>query len=107
VFKTPAILGETTDDDACTVFRAAAAHVSQGHLRLRGNALIVGGHWHEETNLEIQKVVLGFAHLDEWAYQKLIQQSSGANKDSYNFVLPTERRAYQIFLNQEEFTATT
>jgi HEPN superfamily Apea-like protein/ApeA-like protein len=92
IFSSPAILGETTEGDACTVFRAAAYHASPGHLRLRGNALIVGGHWPEESKLEIQKAVLGFAHLDEWAYHKLIQQSSGANRDSYNFVVPTEAK---------------
>lgn len=102
IFNAPTILGETAEGDACTVFRAAAYHVSQGHLRLRGNALVVGGHWPEESKMEIQRAVLAFAHLDEWAYQKLVQQSSGASKDSYNFVVPTEAKT---LLHVEDFAA--
>jgi len=85
-------LGETTEGDSCTIFRVAATQVSSGHLSLRGNALIVGSHWADETVPKMRKAVVGFTHVDEWAYQKLIQQSTGATKDTYNLVLPMDAR---------------
>ncbi|HEY4739243.1 MAG TPA: HEPN domain-containing protein [Candidatus Acidoferrales bacterium] len=90
IFKAAAIHGEMTDGDSCTVLRAVAFGVGQGSLRLRGNALVVGAHWQQEDSPRIQKVILRFAHLDEWAYQQLFQQGSGVSKESFTFVLPTE-----------------
>ena len=90
IFKADAIYGQTTEGDPCTVLRTAAFGVGAGGLKLRGNALIVGAHWQQEDNPQIQKAILRFAHLDEWAYQQLFQQGSGVSKESFTFVLPTE-----------------
>jgi hypothetical protein len=92
IFRAGAVHGRTTDGDLCTVLQVVAFEVSQGIVRLRGNTLITGVHWQEEANLRIQKAVLNFAHLDEWGYQKLYQQGTGATKDSFTFVLPTEAK---------------
>jgi hypothetical protein len=95
VFKAPVILGETVELERCTILRAFSTLNSPAGLTLLVNALIVGRHIDTEADLMIEKAVINFAYLEEWAGCQLVNSSE--NADNLTLVVPnTTKELFRV-----------
>jgi ApeA N-terminal domain 1/Apea-like HEPN len=88
-YKTEVILGQTTAGEPCTVLRLFYLSSIGDEVVLGGNALFLGAHFNQEDELSVNKVLLGFTHLEDWTGQSLIQELQGSNKDHFSIKVPT------------------
>lgn len=94
-FKAPVVLGFTHDRSRCTVLRAFFLSSDQKEVVLAANALLVGVHLNDESNLLVKEALLRFIHLEDWTGQPLVRDEAGSAPDHFTFVVPTA--AKQVF----------
>jgi hypothetical protein len=88
-FKAPVVLGHTNDRNRCTILRAFYLSSHGNEVVLAANALLVGVHLIDESNLPIHEALLRFIHLEDWTGQPLVRDMEGSTPDHFTFVVPT------------------
>lgn len=90
VFKAPIIVGETTDGEYCMLLRTFTTRVSGSSCSFEANQLLIGDHPFGENQLAVERLLIEFTHLEDWASVQLIRTDHGST-GTFKIIVPTNR----------------
>ena len=105
-FNAECILGETIEEERCTLHRAFASHISSTET-YTANALVIGEWFNKTSEFAISGALVGYTNLEEWSSVNVLRQEPGATPDDFRVAVstsPTRVLAVSNAANVRELT---
>ncbi len=86
--KAECIVGETVDEEACTLYRGFPSHLSSTQT-YTANGLIVGKRFNKVSEISVSGALVGYTNLEEWCSTAILKQEPGSDPGHFRIAVPT------------------